>query len=97
MFEHCGVIGIYCLKGKNVVPMILTSLEALQHRGQESWGIVIPHSPPYKKMDIVSLMNDVAFSARAIPMDQLCLSCTTGDYSCLKYKPRFRKREEMKA
>lgn len=61
MFEHCSVIGIYSLKEKNVVPIILTSLEALQHRGQESWGIAIPHSPPYKKMDIVSLMNDEAF------------------------------------
>ena len=61
MFEHCGVIGIYSLKGTNVVPMLLTSLEALQHRGQESWGIAIPHNPPYKKMDIVSLMKDKEF------------------------------------
>jgi len=31
-----------------------------------------------------------------LPDRQLCLSCTTGDYSCLKRQPRFRTREEMK-
>ena len=31
-----------------------------------------------------------------IPLSQLCLSCTTGDYSCLKRKPRFKTRKEMK-
>ena len=29
--------------------------------------------------------------------DQLCLSCATGDYSCLKRKPKFMTREEMKS
>jgi amidophosphoribosyltransferase len=29
--------------------------------------------------------------------DQLCLSCTTGDYSCLKYQPKIKTREETKA
>lgn len=43
--------------------------------------------------------NDIESLSKGIdlPMDQLCLSCTTGDYSCLRYKPKFRKREEMKA
>ena len=31
-----------------------------------------------------------------IPKDQLCLSCTMGDYGCLKHRPRFRTREETK-
>ena len=32
-----------------------------------------------------------------IPRSQLCLSCTTGDYSCLKRKPRSKTREEIKS
>ena len=42
--------------------------------------------------------NDVENLSRGIgiPSSQLCLSCTTGDYSCLKRKPRFKTRKEMK-
>ena len=42
--------------------------------------------------------NDVENLSRGIgiPTSQLCLSCTTGDYSCLKRKPRFKTRKEMK-
>ena len=38
--ENCGVVGIYSLSGKNVVPMVFDALRALQHRGQEGCGIV---------------------------------------------------------
>ncbi|MEM2960495.1 MAG: amidophosphoribosyltransferase [Candidatus Bathyarchaeia archaeon] len=31
-----------------------------------------------------------------IPRKEMCTSCITGDYSCLKNKPRFRTRDEMK-
>jgi amidophosphoribosyltransferase len=31
-----------------------------------------------------------------IPKDQLCLSCATGDYSCIRRKPKFKTRKEMK-
>jgi amidophosphoribosyltransferase len=54
MFEHCGVIGIFSLKGCNVVPMLLVGLESLQHRGQEAWGIAVPHHPSFKRAGIVS-------------------------------------------
>ncbi|MEM1514889.1 MAG: amidophosphoribosyltransferase [Candidatus Bathyarchaeia archaeon] len=42
--------------------------------------------------------NDVEGLSRGIslPKDQICLACTTGDYSCLKFKPKFRTREEMR-
>jgi len=61
MFEHCGVIGIYSIKGKNVVPMILAGLESLQHRGQESWGIAVSNNRHYKEMGIVSMMSEETF------------------------------------
>jgi amidophosphoribosyltransferase len=52
--ENCGVVGIYSLSGKNVVPMVFDALRALQHRGQEAWGFAIPNKPPFKKVGLVS-------------------------------------------
>ena len=52
--ENCGVVGIFSMDGINVIPMIIDSLRALQHRGQEAWGIAIPNRPPLKKMGLVS-------------------------------------------
>ncbi|HIE13906.1 TPA: amidophosphoribosyltransferase [Candidatus Bathyarchaeota archaeon] len=58
MYEHCGVIGIFSLEGYNIVPMIVAGLEALQHRGQESWGIATPGMRPFKKLGIVSQFSE---------------------------------------
>ena len=52
--ENCGVVGIYSLDGVNVIPMLIDSLRALQHRGQEAWGIAIPNKEPLKKIGLVS-------------------------------------------
>ena len=52
--ENCGVVGIFSMDGINVIPMLIDSLRALQHRGQEAWGIAIPNRPPLKKMGLVS-------------------------------------------
>ena len=52
--ENCGVVGIYSLSGKNVVPMVFDALRALQHRGQEAWGFAVPNKPPFKKVGLVS-------------------------------------------
>jgi amidophosphoribosyltransferase len=42
--------------------------------------------------------NDLDELSRGIglPKNELCLACTTGDYSCLKHKPEFKSRSEMK-
>ena len=53
MKEQCGVVGIYSLGGRSVSPMLLIGLEALQHRGQESWGVAVPDHRPYRKMGLV--------------------------------------------
>lgn len=34
--------------------MAIDALRALQHRGQEAWGIAIPNKPPLKKLGLVS-------------------------------------------
>lgn len=52
--ENCGVVGIFSLSGTNVVPMAIDALRALQHRGQEAWGIAVPNKPPLKKLGLVS-------------------------------------------
>ena len=52
--ENCGVVGIFSNDDTNVIPMIIDSLRALQHRGQEAWGIAIPNKAPLKKIGLVS-------------------------------------------
>ena len=52
--ENCGVVGIFSQDGINVIPMLIDSLRALQHRGQEAWGIAVPNKPPLKKLGLVS-------------------------------------------
>lgn len=52
--ENCGVVGIFSLDGTNVIPMVIDSLRALQHRGQEAWGIAVPNKPPLKRLGLVS-------------------------------------------
>ena len=41
--ENCGVVGIFSNGDTNVIPMVLDALRALQHRGQEAWGLAIPN------------------------------------------------------
>ena len=52
--ENCGVVGIFSLDGTNVIPMVIDSLRALQHRGQEAWGLAVPKKNPLKKLGLVS-------------------------------------------
>ncbi|KAG2475034.1 MAG: Amidophosphoribosyltransferase [Nitrosopumilales archaeon] len=52
--ENCGVVGIYSLDGSNVIPMLIDALRALQHRGQEAWGLAIPRNEPLKRLGLVS-------------------------------------------
>ncbi len=52
--ENCGVVGIFSLDGHNVIPFVIDSLRALQHRGQESWGIAVPGKTPFRRLGLVS-------------------------------------------
>jgi amidophosphoribosyltransferase len=52
--ENCGVVGIFSLDGHNVIPFVVDSLRALQHRGQEAWGIAVPGKKPYRQLGLVS-------------------------------------------
>ena len=52
--ENCGVVGIFSNSDINVIPMIIDTLRALQHRGQEAWGLAVPNKAPLKKIGLVS-------------------------------------------
>ena len=52
--ENCGVIALFSRDRHNVVPFAIDSLRALQHRGQESWGIAVPDMTPFKRLGLVS-------------------------------------------
>jgi len=52
--EKCGLVGVYSFKHRPVMPLIMNSLRALQHRGQESWGVAAPGYPPYRKLGLVA-------------------------------------------
>src|SRR6185437_3817957 len=45
---------MFSLSNHNVLPIVIDSLRALQHRGQESWGIAVPKKNPLKKLGLVS-------------------------------------------
>ena len=60
--EKCGVVGIFSLNGYNIVPLLISSLEALQHRGQESWGIGVHGHPTFKRDGIVSRSVELEYN-----------------------------------
>ena len=42
----------FFLLADNVIPYLIDCLRALQHRGQESWGIAIPNKSPFRKLGL---------------------------------------------
>lgn len=52
--ENCGVVGIFSMDRINVLPFVIDCLRALQHRGQEAWGVAVPQKDPLKKIGLVS-------------------------------------------
>jgi len=58
MKEACGVVAAHSDRSADVVPKIIKALEALQHRGQESWGFAIPGRPVFKRLGLVAEWRD---------------------------------------
>lgn len=54
MREKCGLIGIASQNKSPVSSMIVAGLMALQHRGQESWGVAVPSKEPFHRLGLVS-------------------------------------------
>ncbi len=57
--EECGVFGIYAPKKKDVASLVYYGLYALQHRGQESCGIVVNDDGVFTACKDAGLVNEV--------------------------------------
>ncbi|MFA6866505.1 MAG: amidophosphoribosyltransferase [Clostridia bacterium] len=57
--EECGVFGVYSPIKKEVAPMVYYGLFALQHRGQESCGIVVCDNGLFRSYKDIGIVNDV--------------------------------------
>lgn len=57
--EECGVFGIFANERQNVASTAYYALFALQHRGQESAGIVVNHDGVFSSYKDTGLVNDV--------------------------------------
>ena len=63
--EECGVFGIYSPRRNNLAPLVYYGLFALQHRGQESAGIVVNDDGVFSDRRGAGLVNEV-FSPSAL-------------------------------
>ena len=61
--EECGVFGVYSPKSADVASLVYYGLYALQHRGQESCGIVVNDDGVFAAHHGIGLVNEV-FSPR---------------------------------
>lgn len=59
LHEECGVLGIFATKRMPVAPLAYYGLYALQHRGQESCGIVVNDDGLFSHYKDVGLVNEV--------------------------------------
>ena len=69
--EECGVLGLYDFDGLNVAHMLYTGLFALQHRGQQSCGIVTNDDGHLHQVKDKGLVSEV--------FDEQILSTMTGN------------------
>ncbi len=59
LHEECGVFGILSTETTTLAPSVYYGLFALQHRGQESCGIVVNDDGLFRTYKDVGLVNDV--------------------------------------
>ena len=57
--EECGVFGVYASEVQNVASMTYYGLYALQHRGQDSCGIVVNDGGVFTSHKDLGLVGDV--------------------------------------
>ena len=50
--EECGIFGVHDAQDASALTAL--GLHALQHRGQEAWGLAIPNKAPLKRLGLVS-------------------------------------------
>ncbi len=57
--EECGVFGVYSPNKSDLANIVYYGLYALQHRGQESCGIVVNQDGVFYSHKDLGLLNDV--------------------------------------
>ena len=57
--EECGVFGVYAAEEQNLASMTYYGLYALQHRGQDSCGIVVNDGGVFSSHRDLGLVGDV--------------------------------------
>ena len=57
--EECGVFGVSLAERQPAAPLVYHGLYALQHRGQESCGIIVNHSGLFTAKKDLGLVNEV--------------------------------------
>ena len=57
--EECGVFGVYATESYDIASTVYYGLYALQHRGQESCGIVVNDDGLFTTYKDTGLVNDV--------------------------------------
>ena len=57
--EECGVFGVLSAKKENVAELVYYGLYALQHRGQESCGIVVNDDGVFSSYKDLGLVSEV--------------------------------------
>ena len=59
LHEECGVFGLYAPEVCDLANMVYYGLYALQHRGQESCGIVVNDDGVFSSLKDLGLVNEV--------------------------------------
>ena len=75
--EECGVFGVMAPVPCNVASISYYGLYSLQHRGQESCGIVVNDDGVFSSHKDLGLVNEVALSVQllrvhSLALDQVC-------------------------
>lgn len=68
--EECGVFGVYAKKKQDLATLAYYGLYALQHRGQESAGIVVNDDGVFSSYRDVGLVNEVFTAERLTALGQ---------------------------
>ena len=59
LHEECGVFGVFTPNTEDVANIVYFGLYALQHRGQESCGIVVNNHGQFQSYKNLGLLNEV--------------------------------------
>lgn len=70
LHEECGVFGVYCREAGDVASLAYYALYSLQHRGQESCGIVVNDDGVFTSYRDVGLVGDVFTPERILSLGQ---------------------------